>query len=294
MQFNSYTSDHRWYLIAVLEARIILQIGEILRLPGWAQGILVSIPSFLPDAAYEGKEYAMDVCETKGAPVPTLYFFSWLNRNWGNPEPGCPFVWRWVWWYIVVYVWFYHYTRPLIKHVSPHLPKGPVWSAIALASSMTLGVLMAMFHYPNLVLENGTGIKWAWLEIGIDFLQPALFILGMTHFPFNLTWWGNTTLGCYAFHFYFKDTVGSWMMAVAPALSWDFTGLLMFLIALVVCISFTTILGPIGHAFLTLPVTLPRTVRLVRQRLRRPQEATSSLGQVREIRAGGADGSSCQ
>ena len=26
-------------------------------------------------------------------------------------------------------------------------------------------MLMGMFHYPNNVLENGTGMKWAWLEV---------------------------------------------------------------------------------------------------------------------------------
>lgn len=161
--------------------------------------------------------------------------------------------------------------------MTPMVPKGPVWAAASLGASMTIGVLMAMFHYPNLVLESGEGMQFAPLELGVDFVQPVLFALGMTYLPLNLSWWGNTTLGCYAFHFYFKDTVGNWMISVAPAMSWDPTGLLMFFIALVTALFFTTFLGPVGHAFLVLPHVLPGKIKKFQQaqaqRAQRRQEA---------------------
>jgi hypothetical protein len=138
---------------------------------------------------------------------------------------------------------------------------------------MTIGVLMAMFHYPNNVLENGTGLKWAWLELGVDFIQPMLFVLGMTWLPLNLAWWGNTTLGCYAFHFYFKDSMGAFMMSVAANMGWDGSGLLLFIIALVVCLAFTTILGPIGHAFLVSPHVLPGKIKRLSARYHQWQQA---------------------
>jgi len=157
--------------------------------------------------------------------------------------------------------------------VGPHLPKGHVWSAASLGASMTIGVLMAMFHYPNNVLENGTHLEWTPLELGVDFFQPVLFALGMTYLPLDLSWWGNTTLGCYAFHFYFKDSVSKMFLTIAPAMSWDPTGLLLFVICLVVCLVFTSILGPIGHwGVLALPNTLPGKIKRAKMRYQRLQE----------------------
>jgi len=258
MQFNSYTSDHRWYLIMVLQARVFLQICELMHLPGWVQGLIISIPCFLPDSAYEGKEYALDVCEYNAAPTYVLYIFSWVGRNFGD---GCALFWRWVHWYTVAYVWCFHYLRPCVTHVTARLPKGPTWAAAALGTSMTIGVLMAMFHYPNNVLENGTGLEWAPLELGVDLIQPSLFALGMTYLPLDMSWWGNTTLGCYAFHFYFRDKVSQMVQSIAIGLSWDATGLLLYIVILAICLVFTSILGPIGHAFLVAPNVLPGKIR---------------------------------
>jgi len=137
---------------------------------------------------------------------------------------------------------------------------------------MTIGVLMAMFHYPNNVLENGTHVEWVWLEVGVDFIQPVLFALGMTWLPINMSWWGNTTLGCYAFHFYFKDQMGAVFMKIAPALSWEPTGLLLFFLGLAFCLVFTTFLGPVGHQFLILPQTLPPKIKKMQQNFARRQE----------------------
>merc|ERR1711920_326348 len=135
---------------------------------------------------------------------------------------------------------------------------------------MTMGVLMAMFHYPNNVLESGTGLQWFWLELGVDVLQPCLFALGMTYLPFNLSWWGNTTLGTYCFHFYFRDHVSELVMSITPGLAWDPTGLLTFFVILAMCLTFTTFIGPLGHYLLLSPTLLhARIVRINAQRQRR-------------------------
>jgi hypothetical protein len=282
MQMNYYNSDHRWYLIMVLEARIFLQICEILRMPGWLQGIIISIPCFLPSSVFGGDtaaKNAFDICENADTQQYVQYTFSWIFRNFGpagttTGTTACPMYQGWIQWYTACYVWCFHYLRSLSRIAGPHLPKGPVWSAAALGASMTIGVLMAMFHYPNNVLENGTGLEYAPLELGVDFFQPVLFVLGMTYLPLDLSWWGNTTLGAYAFHFYFKDGVSTWFLGIAPAMSWDPTGLLLFFICLAVCLTFTSILGPLGHwGVLALPNTLPGKLKRAKMRYARMQQA---------------------
>ena len=79
---------------------------------------------------------------------------------------------------------------------------------------------MAMFHYPKNFLENGTGVRWAWLEIGEDFVQPALLTIGMCYLPWNMSWWGQTALGTYVFHYSFSDLIGLWTWHVSSALAW--------------------------------------------------------------------------
>ena len=96
----------------------------------------------------------------------------------------------------------------------------PTWGAAAFCTDMMIGVIMAMFHYPKNFLENGTGVRWAWLEIGADFVQPALLTIGMCYLPWNMSWWGQTALGTYVFHYYFSDLIGLWTWHVGSALAW--------------------------------------------------------------------------
>ncbi|CAE7476612.1 unnamed protein product [Symbiodinium microadriaticum] len=103
----------------------------------------------------------------------------WIFRNFGT---GCPMYMRWVSWYLAFYVWSFHYLRPAVALLSKRLPK------------VMMALLVPEFHYPNNVLEKGTGMAWA---------SPSR--LGMTYVPVDLAWWGNTTLGAYVFHFYFRD-----------------------------------------------------------------------------------------
>merc|ERR1712048_103375 len=127
----------------------------------------------------------------------------------------------------------------------------------------------AMYHYPNYALEDGSGLQWVWLEVGVDILQPSLFALGMTYLPFNLAWWGNTTLGCYCFHFYFRDQITTWTQTISQSVAWDPTGLLLFVIVLAMCLLVTTILGPLGHYALLSPSFLYARVTKMLQQQRR-------------------------
>jgi len=256
MQVNSYTSDHRWYLGMVFCARAFLAIFERLQAPGWLQGIVATIPCLLPDASFEGptaRPFTFDVCKNDTAPPYVMWTFSWFFRNFGS---GCPMYMRWVSWYLAFYVWCFHYLRPAVSILSKRLPKGRTWAAASLSASMMIGVMMAMFHYPNNVLEKGTGMKWVWLELSADIIQPSLFVLGMTYFPFDLTWWGNTTLGAYVFHFYFRDHVAKWTWGICDYLTWDQTGIVVILVIFLMCLFFTTFLGPLGHYILLSPALL--------------------------------------
>lgn len=257
MQFNSYTSDHRWYLIMVLQARIYMQIMEKLRAPGWVQGILITIPCFLGVFDQNAFLSALNVCDTL-PPFQTSegytvkYVFSWVFRNFGT---SCAMYQQWVQWYIAAYVWCFHYLRPLVNYISksPRLPTGSTYGAAAFGLSTMIGVLMAMFHYPNEVVETGSGLQWFWLELGVNFIQPALIVFAMAYLPFNLQWWGNTTLGTYCFHFYFKDSASQWIQNIGTTFAFDSTGLLVILSIFSMCICFTTFLGPIGHYILLSP-----------------------------------------
>jgi len=259
MRLNSDTSDHRWYLLMILQTRIFLQIGEVIGVPGWAQVIFYGATCAIP---MQGSGYLFDFCQDRDQQPYALYVFSWVFRNWGN---GCPMVLRWVQIYGFFYVLCFHFLRPLVAFITKRIPercRTNTWAAGAFSTSQMIGLSMALFHYPNLVLESGTGLQWAWLEMSVAFLQPALIALGMAALPFNLAWWGNTTLGCYVFHFYFKDQVGMWVWSLCDWVAWDPTGLLAFFLIIGLCAIFTTFLGPAGHYFLLTPTLLyPRIAK---------------------------------
>lgn len=266
MRVNSMTSDHRWYLGMVLTARVYMQICEVLHVPGWVQGLIMTIPCFV-SASSDTRASAFDVCVPAAAINPvdasdwasnykiTKYVFAFVFRDFGATDGGCPMFLGWVQWYLAFYVWCFHYLRAFVGTATTHLPKGPVWAAAATGASMTLGVTMALFHYPNQVLESGTGLQWAWLEVGVDIIQPTLFALGMAYLPINMAWWGNTTLGCYVFHFYFRDRVSWLFQQISTVLdkNTDPTGLLLFFAIVGLCLIFTSVLGPLGHYLLLSP-----------------------------------------
>lgn len=132
---------------------------------------------------------------------------------------------------------------------------------------MSLGVGMAMWHYPNYTMETGAGMKWVWWEMFVNLFQPSLFALGMAYVPLNMAWWGNTTLGCYCFHFYFRDCFTRIILTLVPVFAFDVTGLLLPIVIVGICLSYTTIAGPIGHYFLLSPTLIyARVAKMLKNR----------------------------
>merc|ERR1712100_107846 len=131
------------------------------------------------------------------------YVMSWIFRNFGF---DCPVYVRWFQIYVCFYVAAFHYLRPAVALLKDRLPNGPTWAAAALGASMSLGVGMAMWHYPNYALENGEGLKWVWWEVFVDILQPSLFTLGMTYVPFNMLG-GETLLWAAMFSIFISVTL---------------------------------------------------------------------------------------
>lgn len=247
MEHNSKTSSHRWYLWMVLQARVFLQLMEKLRAPSWLQALLVLTPCCIPNSAFSGELQLLNVCGTPAARTYLNYIFFWIFRDSDN---GCFVYIRWIQWYMSFYVLSFLYLRPLVEVASKRMPSNRTFGAIAFSSSMMIGLIMAMFHYPNEVLETGSGLEWAWLELTVDIVQPALVVIGMSYVSFDMAWWGNTTLGCYVFHFYFRDQMGLWFMSICDILAWDASGLLPFFCIIGCCMLFGTICGPLGHYLL--------------------------------------------
>jgi amino acid adenylation domain-containing protein len=284
MNEHSYQSDHRWYLFMVLQARFFLQVCEWIEklgqkrwqgfyVPGWLQIILCIIPVFAAPTS------AGNVCgENSTASKGTQYVMSWVFRNFGF---DCPVYVRWFQIYLAFYVAAFHYLRPAVALVKDRLPNGPTWAAASMGASMSLGVGMAMWHYPNYALENGEGMKWVWWEVFVDILQPCLFTLGTTYIPYNMAWWGNTTLGCYVFHFYFRDIFTKLFLSMGPAFAFDATGILLPLCIVLVCIAFTTFIGPAGHYLLLSPTLIQ--ARLTKMKKARQGRAAATAGKVKDI-----------
>ena len=71
-----------------------------------------------------------------------------------------------------------------------------------------------------------------------------------------MSWWCQTALGTYVFHYYFSDQIGLWIWHVSSALAWDATGLLTYAAILAICLLFAAIVGSFCHHFRISPVFL--------------------------------------
>jgi len=246
MENSDATAGHRWYLQMILCAKLYLVVCDSLCLPPFLQVLVAALGSFF------GPVNAGNACQA-GVPSFAVY---WLLG-------GC-FAWiRWVACYGAFYVFCFHYLRSIVKFFTGRLPNGPVWSASATACSMLLGLLMALFHYPNQLLESGEKGFWLTpiLEVAVTTLQPALFALGTVYWPVKASFWGNSTLGCYVIHFLFRDRMTEVIQMMIPMLSWDLTGLLLPLAIVVLCLAFMSTVGPVGHYILIAPQFLASFVR---------------------------------
>jgi len=241
------TSGHRWYLLMVLEARAFLSLCERLSIRPLCQEVLVSIPGIYGVGSFQSWG---DLCSSDVMPVSVRYVLMW---GLGTNAEGCSIWARWVHWYVMFYVVCFHYLRPLVSLVTKVVPKGPAWAAAATGTSMALGTLMALYHYPNTILETGADASWALLELAVSALQPSLFALGTSYWSVNAAWWGNSTLGCYLIHFCFRDRFTEAFERLGQSCSWDQTGLLFPILVVLLCFTFTSTIGPLGHYCIIAP-----------------------------------------
>jgi len=254
MRINFSTGVHRWYLLMVLEARVFMSLCERLKLHPLAQAALITVPCLLPSWVFGGQDYALDICAGGWMWPEVEFLLNWVWLTYPG-EARCALFWRWMHWYTGYYVWCFHFIRPVVQWGVKNVPVSAASATVAGCISLCLGIFMAMFHYPNELLEYGAGAEWGWVEVVVSVLQPSLFAVAMTHLPFDLSMWGNTTLGTYVFHYYFMGRAIHLVADIAAYTAWDLTGFstLILLIGMVMFVN--TVVGPCGHKILLQPRT---------------------------------------
>eukprot|EP00931_Biecheleriopsis_adriatica_P036942 TRINITY_DN2120_c0_g3_i1.p1 TRINITY_DN2120_c0_g3~~TRINITY_DN2120_c0_g3_i1.p1 ORF type:complete len:1142 (+),score=165.38 TRINITY_DN2120_c0_g3_i1:59-3484(+) len=240
LEHATAAAGHRWYILMVLQAKIFVRLCDKACVPPWLQIVVAAWASWL------GPLFSGDFCKDTDLPTAAKLPLIWIFD-------GCNIWIRWVEWYATFYVICFHYLRPTVTWVTQRTPKGTTWAAAATGTSMTLGVVMALFHYPNTMLETGEDNSLWLFEFLVTIVQPSLFVLGTSCWTWNASWWGNTTLGCYMIHFCFRDRFTELFHYLARVLVWDFTGLLLPAAMIFVCCAFMTTIGPLGHYVLISP-----------------------------------------
>lgn len=251
MHMNIARSGHRWYLLMLLEARLCIALWQLLRVPPPVQCL-----AHLLLCIFMG-QYALDPCTPGASPDAYQWGLLWVFGA-TSPDAGmCPILVNWVQWYLLFYILAFHYVRFALEFARPRLPSSSAWGWVAFAGSFGIGLSMAAFHYPNTVMEDGTNLQNAPLEFAANMFQPVLLALAMVHLPFDLKWWGNTTLGTYCFHFYFLSQMITWGSTnQADIAKVDSSGILNVLYVIGTAVTFTTFLGPIFHYALIGPTIL--------------------------------------
>lgn len=260
-------SGHRWYLFLVLWVHICIALSQRLGIPGWLQ---VIVHSTLALHKHQDNGRWFDPCQRD---IPNwLKWILSLILPWGTAYSTstevvaqCPIMHDWLQFYVLLCVVFFYYSRPCMKMVTGTISRlgmnTTVWAVVAGCLSLVIGATNAAFNYPSHLFEPAEGSKFTLLgigaiilELGVTISQPTLFALAMTRCPFDLSWWGGTTLGTYIFHFYFGDLcrriIGFGLKLLQPVQGLGFPQLL-FLLS---CpIAFMTTLGPLFHNLLLSP-----------------------------------------
>jgi len=100
-------------------------------------------------------------------------------------------------------------------------------------------------------------------------------------FPYNMAWWGNTTLGCYVFHFYFRDIFTKLFLQMGPAFAFDATGLLLPVCMVLICLAYTTFIGPFGHYLLLSPTLIH--AKLAKMKRGQRGRGQTAAGKVKDV-----------
>ncbi|CAK0800362.1 unnamed protein product [Prorocentrum cordatum] len=256
-QFMSCTpwivSGHRWFLYMILQSRVMLRIGGKLGAPGWLQtafwfGVVGVCPV----------EQAGDPCEHEELWMPLRWTLMWVFGAGGEDCGQCPIYTHWIMWFSAFYVASFHYLRRFMAVVGRRLPKGPVWSVVALGCSFCIGLTVAAFHYPWSHYRRNP--LWAACEVITTTLQPMLLALGMTFVPVDMSMCGTRAIGCYIIHFFFSDRCTVAIVGAVTALAWDRTGLLILLAIVAYSLVWLLLIGPLWLALLQLVCTVTASV----------------------------------
>lgn len=252
----------------ILWSRWCIWLSQILDVPGWAQVLVQFV------VATSGVASATDLCLHLELPAGVRWLLFWLLNpvlGEGQRPESCPLVSSDFGWYVMFYTAAFHYCRPVftrLRSASAGRCDAPCWAVLALGASTVIGTTMAAFHYPSIALEYGIAdLRFRWyylpLELSASLVQPLLFALSMTWFPYDVKWWGNTTFGTYVFHFYFTwPMCAKWMPDVMRSVHNDpFASLLQLGFAIGIPLLFSTFAGPIGHHLLLCPHMIYRRVR---------------------------------
>lgn len=275
-----WNAAHRWYLWMVLWARVCLRLGQGLHVPAWAQ---VSLQAAL---AVFGPAQALDPC------VPSVsrklqWLLGWLMapyQVYNDHDGGCAIYWSWLQYYLVIYLASFHYIRPCLKwfrRVASACCDGPSWSIVALFGYVAVSGVLTAFHYPDIALNYDSTdpeFHWYWLpvEVVANVAQAILLPLAMVWLPYDLRWWGGTTLGTYVFHFYWRDDHWVWLARILAQL--PFHGVVQLATLLGVAVAYVSVLGPIGHRILLWPMHAADLVKQYSRRL--PRRRSGSLGEM--------------
>jgi len=245
----TWSHGWRWYFAVMLQAKLLLVVGSIVRIPALLLMLSMLLLWFLPDRLYPG----VDLCHPSSnlSPLQKIFFEVLFSKGMGT-APFCPILDHPRTVFIFVYIAAFHMGETILTKVSPMLPSKPVYGAMAVAASMTIGMLMAMFDYPlKFAFRNENVFTWWTLvEFLTCTLQPLLFVYGMRFVPLDMTFWGNTTLAVYVFHWVFTGVAWGFIPWLSLHMQRDSTGLLIVCILLLLCFVLQTVVGGCGNLML--------------------------------------------
>jgi len=232
----------------MLQAKLLLVVGSIVRIPALLLMLSMLLLWFLPDRLYPG----VDLCHPSSnlSPPQKIFFEVLFSKGMGTapfcnlgPSKDCL--------YFCLYCCVPH-GKTILTKVSPMLSSKPVYGAMAVAASMTIGMLMAMFDYPLKFAFRNENVftSWTLVEFLTCTLQPLLFVYGMRFVPLDMTFWGNTTLAVYVFHWVFTGVAWGFIPWLSLHMQRDSTGLLIVCILLLLCFVLQTVVGGCGNLML--------------------------------------------
>eukprot|EP00929_Paragymnodinium_shiwhaense_P042350 TRINITY_DN2192_c2_g1_i1.p1 TRINITY_DN2192_c2_g1~~TRINITY_DN2192_c2_g1_i1.p1 ORF type:complete len:1124 (+),score=197.03 TRINITY_DN2192_c2_g1_i1:103-3474(+) len=283
-------SGHRWYLFMIVYAQVCIFLFQCLvwvverlarvRIPVEYSGAMQGVMHLI--IAVYSPNYWYDICMADGTSKWVQWTGGWVFpyafADYQSGTYSCPMMQNWIQWYVVFYVLAFYFSRPGMKILADFFNKNNMntaaWAFAAYGFATMLGATMSVFHYPNIIMEDGIktdGLKWWYvpLEFGANTVQPLVLALAMAWFPLDCRWWGNTTLGTYVFHFYFLQYA---MEKYPKILQWmgehHLEGVPQVFVLLAIPMLFMTFLGPIFHYILLAPGLLYLKTMSVCQRRR--------------------------